>query len=85
MDFINNNLIHEYINSNEYGFYTKENYDFFNIFFKNKENLVKIIDPSDKYHDKNREKAFLYSYFNSLLFFYIRFLNPSFVKSTTNI
>ena len=83
MDFINNSLIYEYINSEEYGFYTKENYDFFNIFFKNKENLVKIIDPSDKYHDKNREKAFLYSYFNSLLFFYIRFCNGDEIIKTT--
>ena len=83
MDFINNSLIYEYINSEEYGFYTKENYDFFNIFFKNKGNLVKIIDPSGKYHDENREKAFLYSYFNSLLFFYIRFCNGDEIIKTT--
>ena len=84
MELIKNKFITEYISSKEYGFYTKESYDFFNIFFKNKENLIKVIDPSGKYHDKEREKAFLYSYFNSLLFFYSVYCDSNDIIRSSN-
>ena len=58
MDFINNSLIYDYISSNEYGFYTKENYDFFNIILKDRKNLVKVIDGSENITIKIEKKLF---------------------------